>query len=112
MPRLPLSIAASVRTIVRSQSFYQAERTAVGIPLGTAGGLLIIGGLWIWGYAFGFSIIGAAACLSAFAAGLLCFGLNALASAVFDIADCHLRREARTLTAESAPPPQNENPGR
>lgn len=101
MSRHSKPIAARVHHIIRAQSFYQSERTAFGVPLAILGGLLIIGSLGSWGYFTGWSPAAMPAALAVATAGVLCFGISALGTAVFDIADCHLRSEARTLTKES-----------
>lgn len=88
---------------VRSASAYRGARSFVGMPFIISGVVFVLAAAATLVSAIGTSE-GAwmvPLCLVPFISGLFCFGIAALGSTVFDIADCAIREDARARQREA-----------
>jgi hypothetical protein len=90
---------------LRSVSAYQGARGFLGVPFILFGSLFCAGAALAMVMAFtagGSGIaLGLLASIIALICGLFCFGIVALAGALFDVADCALRGETRAMAREA-----------
>jgi hypothetical protein len=92
--------------VVRTSSAYQGARTFISTPFSIFGTFLLVGGLLSLGFAVvsltdGGFLLSLFPGLIAVICGLFCFGIASLGSAVFDIADCAIREDARARQREA-----------
>jgi uncharacterized YccA/Bax inhibitor family protein len=89
---------------IRAHTFYKGARAFLGLPFILAGVIFIfpatVAALSIFSGGH-FNPIAIPPFIGALIASLFCFGISALGNAIFDMADCAVRRDAMDRHAEA-----------
>jgi uncharacterized YccA/Bax inhibitor family protein len=96
--------AAPAIETIRTQTSYKGARAFLGLPFILMGVISIfpatVSGLAIFSGG-GFNPLAILPFIVALLSSLFCFGISALGNAVFDLADCAVRRDAMDRHAEA-----------